>query len=717
MTLWAHSKNDQGKRHSLSVHLKAVAQTARTFAKALGPEAAELAYLLGYFHDLGKATKSFQDYLKAREEGKPAAKTPHAIWGALLFCRWIERCDLPELFPKLSLPILGHHVGLKDPGIAATDYRSAWNDPALQEVAYFLQQENLKLYPPRPPALKGTDLELFLRLLFSALVDADHLDTEAHFDPESAKLRSARPSLETLWKSFETNQTALLAQASDTPVNRIRREIYHAALKAADLPRGFFRLTVPTGGGKTRTGLAFALKHALKHGLRRVVVAIPYTSIIDQTASIYREILGAEAVLEHHSALKVPDDEDQDPTKVKLRLASENWDHPLIVTTTVQLFESLFANNPSRARKLHNLARSVILIDEVQTLPPELLHPTLDALRQLTEHYQATVIFSTATQPAFELAERVPEFANVKIREIVPDFPRHFSALKRVRYEYRKTPMTWREVADEIRTKSQVMVVLNTRQDALSLLNAFGDDPAALHLSTLLCGAHRREVLNEVKTRLREGSPVRLISTQVVEAGVDLDFPEVWRAVGPLDRIVQAAGRCNREGLLPGQGRVVIFNPAEGKTPSGAYRSGLGEAQVLLERFGADALHTPEIFEEYFARLFNVVDLDKKGIQELRANLNYPEVAARYRLIEDDTVPVVVPYEDGPRRLAEFLARPSRGAWQRLQPYVVNLYRHNVRKKSHCLVQVGENLYRWTCKYDRIRGLSEVFADPADLVV
>ena len=713
MTYWAHSQNHLGKRHSLASHLEAVAELARTFAEPLGPGAAELAYLLGYFHDLGKATKSFQNYLKVKEEGKPAAKTPHAIWGALLFCRWIRECD----YPKLSLPILGHHVGLKSPGIAATDYQSAWDAPAFKEVARFLQQFNPKLPPPPSPTLKGTAPELSLRLLFSALVDADRLDTEAHFDPESAKLRPTRPNLETLWQAFVLNQTALLAQAADTPVNRIRGEIYHAALKAAALAPGFFRLTVPTGGGKTRTGLAFALKHALTHGLRRVVVAIPYTSIIDQTASIYREILGEEAVLEHHSAFEVPDDEDQDPTKVKLRLASENWDHPLIVTTTVQLFESLFANNPSRARKLHNLARSVILIDEVQTLPLELLRPTLDVLRQLTERYQATVIFSTATQPAFELAKRVPEFAGTKIREIVPDFPRYFTALKRVRYEYRKTPMTWREIADEIRTKPQIMVVLNTRQDALSLLDALGDDPAALHLSTLLCGAHRREVMNEVKTRLREGSQVRLVSTQVVEAGVDLDFPEVWRAVGPLDRIVQAAGRCNREGLLPDQGQVVIFNPAEGKTPSGAYRSGLGEAQALLERFGAEALHAPEIFEEYFARLFNIVDLDKKDIQELRAKLNYPEVAARYRLIEDDTVPVVVPYENGPRRLVEFLARPSRGTWKRLQPYLVNLYRHDVQKKSHCLEQVSENLYRWACKYDRLRGLSEVFADPADLVV
>lgn len=711
--MWAHSKNARDERHDLKAHLEAVARLARSFAEALGPGAAELAYWLGYFHDLGKARQAFQRYLLARERGDPATKTPHAIWGALLFCQLRKECS----FPLLSLPVLGHHAGLKSPGEAAIEYQSVYEAPEREEVIQALRALKPDLPGVRLSSSSNLALELFLRLIFSALVDADRLDTEAHFEPERARLRTARPDLGALWKTFEVNQEELLAEAKDTPVNRVRREVYHQALKAASLPRGFFRLTVPTGGGKTRTGLGFALKHALTHGLRRVIVAIPYTSIIDQTASEYRKILGEGAVLEHHSALEVPDDEETDEGRLKLRLASENWDHPLVVTTTVQLFESLFTNNPSRARKLHNLARSVILIDEVQTLPPHLLRPTLDVLRQLVERYGATVVFATATQPTFELSERVPEFKGVEIREIIPDYPRHFAALQRVSYAYVKDPLSWTEIAEEIRAEPQVMVVLNTRKDALALLDAPGDDPAAFHLSTLLCGAHRREVLTEVKERLQAGKPVRLVSTQVVEAGVDIDFPEVWRAVGPLDRIVQAAGRCNREGLLPKRGRVVIFNPAEGKTPGGAYRSGLGEAQVLLERFGPEALHEPQIFRAYFQRLFEIVDLDQKQIQRLRQEFNYPEVAARYRLIEEDTVPVVVPYDEGPERLSKFLASPSRHTWQRLQPYLVNLYRHDVTKKRACLRQVSENLYEWTCGYDRVRGVSEAFADPADLVI
>ncbi|AEB11035.1 CRISPR-associated helicase/endonuclease Cas3 [Marinithermus hydrothermalis] len=711
--MYAHTKGSRGAPHPLNDHLEAVATRAAAFAQPFGGE--EIAYCLGLFHDLGKATQAFQNYLSDCEAGrKPAGKVVHAVWGAWLLGAWFNELELPAL----SLPVLGHHAGLKSPGEASSVYAAKAAAQELREVAKFLQAWSPELPSPRSPRLSGTRGELFIRMLFSALVDADRLDTEAHFDPEAAQLRKARPNLETLWRRFEANQQALLQKTSGTLVNRIRRTIYEAALQAASLPPGFFRLTAPTGGGKTRTGLAFALKHALEHGLRRVIIAIPYTSIIDQTASEYREILGEDAVLEHHSALEVPDEEEQDPRRVMLRLASENWDHPLIVTTTVQLFESLFSHTPSRVRKLHNLSRAVILIDEVQTLPLELLRPTLDVLRELVDRYGASVVFSTATQPAFELAERVPEFTGVQVREIVPDYPRHFAALRRVHYVYCETPMAWEGVAAEIRARPQVMVVLNTRKDALRLLDALEDDPDVFHLSTLLCPAHRRAVLAEIKKRLGSGMPVRLISTQVVEAGVDLDFPEVWRAVGPLDRIVQAAGRCNREGS-PSPGRTVIFTPKDGRVPQGTYRSGLGEAQVLLERYGPEALHEPEIFREYFTRLFSTVDLDKKQIQKLREELNYPEVAARYRLIEQETVPVAVPYEEGPKRLAEFLKRPGRRTWQRLQPYLVNLYRYEVIKQRDCVRKVNENLnlYEWTCVYDAVRGIHEFFADPADLVV
>ena len=714
----AHSAGGAGKPQLLTDHLLAVAQLASELARPQGEAAAALAYWLGIFHDLGKATADFQRYLAEAAEGKQASSVPHSIWGALLLARlWSD-----DEYHLLSLPILGHHSQLKEPGIAAQDLEDGEkkHPERLKEVASYLQTLVCKL--PRIQTLSPraeTETEMALRFLFSALIDADRLDTEAHFEPDTAALRKNYPSVNDLWRHLRADQERLIKNAPETQVNSVRREVYDASLTAAEQEPGFFRLTVPTGGGKTRSGLAFALKHAKRHGLRRVVVVIPYTSIIDQTAAVYREIfesLGRDAVLEHHSALDISEDEAMDPEQIRLRLATENWSHPLIVTTTVQLFESLFANRPSRTRKLHNLARSVILIDEVQTLPPELLRPTLDALRHLVGHYGATVVFSTATQPVFELTERVPEFRDVEVREVVPNYSKHFVALQRVRYEYKKEPLPWSKVASAVRNKRQILVVLNARKDALALLEELENTPDVFHLSTLLCSAHRRKILAEIKRRLASGEPVRLISTQVVEAGVDLDFPEVWRAVGPLDRIVQAAGRCNREGQRK-YGRVVIFEPVEGTHPSGAYRGGLGEAQVLLKLHGVEALHSPDIFREYFKRLFNIVDADKKKIQDLRKGFNYPVVAQNYRLIENDTVPVVVPYGGAPEELRRFLRRPSRLAWQRLQPYVVNIHRYQVSKYHNCLEEVSQNIYRWICEYDELKGLSERLADPADLVV
>ncbi len=715
----AHTAGAAGKPQPLSEHLLAVARLAAELARPQGEAAAALAYWLGIFHDLGKATTAFQRYLKEASEGKPARSVPHSIWGALLLALPFLSEKRP---PLLSLPVLGHHSQLKEPGLATQDLIEAKekSPELLEETEEYLRAQPFEL--PRAEGLVAetkTRTEMALRFLFSTLIDADRLDTEAHFDPATAAQRKGYPSLADMWQLLREDQEVLIASAPPTKVNRVRREVYEACLSAAEQEPGFFRLTVPTGGGKTRSGLAFALKHALHHGLRRVVVAIPYTSIIDQTADVYRQIfssLGGEAVLEHHSALEPPEGETLDSQHIRQRLATENWDHPLIVTTTVQLFESLFANRPSKVRKLHNLARSVILIDEVQTLPPELLRPTLDALRHLVDHYGTAVVFSTATQPAFELSERVPEFKGAKVKEIVTNFEQHFAALQRVHYQYENERFTWPQVAAAIRRKPQVLVVLNTRKDALALLDELKEEPDVFHLSTLLCGAHRREVLAEVRRRLASGEPVRLISTQVVEAGVDLDFPEVWRAVGPLDRIVQAAGRCNREGRRE-RGKVVIFNRDEGTQPRGSYRGGIGEAQALIALRGPEALHNPDIFREYFMRLFEVVDIDKKRIQDLRKELNYPEVAEKYRLIENDTVPVVVPYGDAWQKLQAYLDRPSRATWQHLQPYLVNVYRYDVTKHRGCLEEVGQNIHKWLCEYDVLRGLSERLADPADLVV
>ncbi|OPY66904.1 MAG: helicase Cas3 [Syntrophorhabdaceae bacterium PtaU1.Bin034] len=728
----AHTPNDKGKWHYLHRHLKDVAGKACEAADKFG--ASSIAYFLGLVHDLGKVNPRFQSYLDACAKGRRHAKVPHAIGAAVLLYVWIFKAQNDrEGWKELSLPILGHHAGLPDCGDAGSKL-----DQFQHENADLLNRMNaalktLKLSSPSF-ALPARDLirdptrrELFIRMLFSALVDADYLDTERHFDPEQAELRGKGPSLETLWNRLEAEQNKITN--ASTLVNRIRNEVYENCLNASAGKPGLYRLTVPTGGGKTRSGLAFALKHALANeGFKGVIVAIPYTSIIDQTVQVYRNILGDDAVLEHHSALEITDDEEDDRDELLLRrkLATENWDARLIVTTTVQLFESLFSNRPSKVRKLHRLARAVIILDEVQTLPIGLLRPTLDALRVLATPveqggYGSTIVLCTATQPAYEDSRWLEGLRGMPITEIVPQYPEHFAKLKRVKYIRCRNPLSWEVLAAKVARLPQALVILNTRRDALALIAAMGDTSDVYHLSTLLCAAHRKNILDEVKGRLNPDNPqpVRLISTQVVEAGVDFDFPVVFRAIGPLDRLIQAGGRCNRENRLR-RGIVVIFDPEEGKAPGGPYKAGLEKARLLLRENSAQRLHDPDLCRVYFKELFDAFrekGLDNKDIQSYREVLDYPEVAGRYRLIDKDTVPVVVRYGDGLARLAAWEATPGYKTWSGLQPYVVNLYEHEVREKYDWLDLRTKKVYAWVGSYDEKVGIMDGYNDPADLIV
>ncbi len=727
---YAHSKNKAGKRHDLVEHLEAVAAEAQKHAAKFG--AGDLARWAGLWHDLGKFHPDFQRYLRdcEAEPGKKRRGPDHKRAGTLL--------ALKHNIAPLAFLVKGHHGGLPSmqelPGWVK---EPAYQDAIKTALDLARREPGVRLDPAPPPALPpwtNNDrlaAELFVRMLFSALVDADCLDTEGHFNPDRSEVRAGAPELPELWQRFEADQANLFRRLSDegsadTPVNRVRREVYDACLSAAAQTPGFFKLTVPTGGGKTRSGLAFGLRHALAHRLDRVIVAIPYTSIIDQTAQVYRAIFEDEegdgrAVLEHHSAVASREDPEGaavTPDLAWARLATENWDAPIVVTTTVQLFESLLGARTSACRKLHNVARSVIVLDEVQTLPPHLLDPTLDVLRELVAHYGVSVVLCTATQPALDESA---DFKGLpKPHEIVPEPARHFAALERVEYEWptQNGAWNWERVADELRGAGRAMAVVNTKGDALALLDALGD-PDALHLSTLLCGAHRRAVLDEVRRRLSAGEPCRLVSTQVVEAGVDIDFPVVLRALGPLDRVVQAAGRCNREGRLDGKGRVVVFEPEEGSQPPGAYRIGTGTTQVLL-RGSSDNLdlHDPAVYVEYFRRFYGSIELDRGKIQRLRQALDYPEVAQRFRLIEDDTLSVVVRYRGEARGkeqsevdslLKALRARPerSRAIMRRLQPYIVNVRRQTLQGyiAQGLAIEVLPDLWEWHGKYDRVRGI------------
>jgi len=721
----AHTPNAAGRWHGLVEHLEGSAERAECFGAGLG--APEAAHYLGLWHDIGKYSGMFQAYLQACATGKGrrGAGGDHKAAGAELAYKHVG---------LLAMAAQGHHGGLRAregaAGLRAWLAERATDPGAVQSLAR-ASAEIVNLEPREPVDLPEwlddpLAAETFVRLMFSALVDADFLDTEAHFDPAASGMRGADLALPDLWRRFEANHATL--PAGDGPVADVRARVYAACLAAAAQPPGLFRLTVPTGGGKTLSAMAFALRHAINHGLDRVIVAVPFLTITEQTADVYRWAFGPVdsddiAVLEHHSGVVEQSDKegDQNGAHVRQRLAAENWDAPIVVTTTIQLFDSLFAAHPGRCRKLHRLARSVIVLDEAQALPPHLLTPILDAVTELVRHYGATVVLSTATQPAFEA---IPVFRRLQAREIVPNPERHFAVLRRVRFEWPNEPWSWAQVAQCMADAPQALAVVNSKADALALLDALGD-PDAMHLSTLLCGAHRRVVIGEVRRRLGAGEPCRLVSTQVVEAGVDLDFPLVLRARGPLDSIIQAAGRCNREGRLAA-GSVVVFRPEAGHLPSGSYRTAADLSDAVVNGPHADP-NDPETVRRYFEQLFGLIDTDRERIQERRSVFDYPEVEARFRMIDEPQSSVVVRYgpADQVAEIDRLLAGlrsgslPARIALRRLQPFIVQLDRRRFDTAlRHGLAnELLPGVAEWFGGYDAMRGLIDEGATPADLVV
>lgn len=700
----AHSAPEGGGPQSVHDHLKNVAELAGSFADPF--DSAVFAQWLGWWHDAGKVHSDIQAYLRGEGESKD-----HSSVGML---------KAEGVMALLAFNAAGHHGGLSDHRSLRDRIRrkrkddriiDALNqaDPLLREWAPSISEEDLPAFLQQENGEKETKrrFAFWLRMLHSALVDADCLDTERHFDPERFESRQVEESMIDLWERFAHDQRKLIERADRTEVNRERIRVYEACVAAGEGDPGFYSLSVPTGGGKTRSEMGFALQHARAQGLDRVVVALPYTSIIEQNADVYRRIFGDHVVLEHHSGVHadVESGDESDEERWR-RLAAQNWDVPVVVTTTVQLLESLFARQNSRVRKLHNLANSVVVLDEVQTLPPRLLEATLEGLQMLVAHYGTTVLLSTATQPA--LTKR-PGFPGLEgVTEIVPDPERLYRTLRRVEYDLQvDVPWSWDRVANELWRADQGMVVLNTIKDAESVLDAVPDTDSVLHLSTRLCGAHRRRVLNAVRRRLHEGEPIHLVATQVVEAGVDISFPRVLRALGPLDRLIQAAGRCNREGERD-TGHVIIFEPAGGSAPPGAYKTGRDITANLIEHNPELDLHAPETPRRYFERLYSSRNLDDENVQSLRERFQFEQVADAYRLIKDDTTPVVVDYGRGWDVLDDVVHRAEhtgfvhRDDWRRLQPYTVSLYDHVLEEARGRgdVREVGPDLWRWDGGYD-----------------
>ena len=592
------------------------------------------------------------------------------LYRAILFVFFlmIRRPPRSTLFPYTTLfrskakllayAIAGHHSGLPDGKSNEPSCLTKKLEKKIPKYTDFLIKGQIKQL--NPPVFDNKrfafQLSFFVRMVYSCLVDADFMDTEQFMDNEKTSWRKGYPSLEELNEKLALALKKLSKSSPSKQINRERAYVLKFCLDAAELRQGLFSLTVPTGGGKTLSSLAFALKHAIKYKLKRIIYVIPYTSIIEQNAAVFREILGENTVLEHHSNF-APKSEDKEEYQRSM-LATENWDAPLIVTTNVQFFESLFSNRSSKCRRLHNIANSVVILDEAQMLPVPLLKPCLEVLRELSSSYNTSIILCTATQPALSTTETFEDGLD-NVQEIIPDPARLYNSLGRVQIN-RIQEISDNKLADKLKEHRQVLCIVNTRKHARSLFEKLDNKQGCFHLSALMCPAHRTEALEKIRKALNDDLPCRVVSTQLIEAGVDIDFPVVFRAVTGIDSIAQAAGRCNREGILPEKGMVYLFTPEDG-LPPGYFRH-TAEASEIVLRHHDDPLSL-EAVSDYFRELYwrKGERLDENRIlpllEEDAAKLNFPfkEIAKKFRLIKDIMEAIIIPWNKDAERIIQGL--------------------------------------------------------------
>ncbi len=610
-------------------------------------------------------------------------------------------------------------------------------DTGLEEsVNELLRRANEDVFSlgPFPNASEMSFAEaLRTRMLFSCLVDADFLDTENHFASHKAQLRCV-PSLSER-KALQAVMDRLQRFSTDGKVNQARQQLLTDCLAAAEMEPGLFSLTAPTGSGKTLASLAFALKHCCQHNaslpdaspdrFRRIIVVIPFTSIIEQTAKVFRDlfkpIFGSDYVLEHHSAIawEELDSVNQDAEDAQIRrarLAAENWSSPLVVTTSVQFFESLFAHRPSRCRKLHNIARSVVIFDEVQTLPTRLVPSLLSGVNCFTRDFGVTAVFCTATQPAFGTAAGAIDFG-WSPREISSRPGAIADTLKRTIITIRSTedsPADWQELATEISQHDRVLCVVNTRAQAAELFQLLPKD-GRFHLSAAMCAAHRSARLDVIRQRLTAKKPCRLISTQLIEAGVDVDFPIAYRALGPLDSIIQTAGRCNREGHLLEPGPVTVFTPPSGGMPRGTYKIAAQETKSFFAEFpdSDSRLHQPETYQRYFARLYDILgpnSADDDPAYLDSKNFDFPAAAKACQLIGDEMRAVLVPYGRGSDLIdtIRYQQHLTADLARQCQRFTINLYGSEFQQARSTGVITpllkDESIFFWSSSYDNQLG-------------
>ena len=705
--------------HSLHDHLINTAELAAKFASKFN--SAEWGYAEGLAHDQGKTTDIWQKYLclksgydaDAHLEGN-AGKVDHSTPGAKL----AEEVFGSQIGRILQYCVAGHHAGLPDwysdeqSGKGSLNYRlSNGSTDGIKKQFIDLLSFAKPKQSPWSFERDSLDMALWIRMLFSCLVDADFLDTESYMNPEQTMIRSNYATIENLLVKFNSYMDEKLKTAAKTEVNSIRQTILADCRKAGIREQGIFSLTVPTGGGKTLSSLAFALEHALKHKLDRVIYVIPFTSIIEQNVNVFRDALGSEQVIEHHSNLDISD------STPMSRLAAENWDAPVIVTTSVQFFESLFAAKPGRCRKLHNIANSVVILDEAQLVPVEYLNPILQTMELLTKRYNVTFVISTATQPAFESREAFKGLSKGSVNEIVTNVNEIYKKLDRVTVlcpTDLSTVSEWNDIASEIEMHRQVLCIVSDRKSCRELFKLLPS--GAYHLSALMCGQHRSDIISEIKNRLKNNEKVQVVSTQLVEAGVDFDFPVVYRAIAGLDSIAQAAGRCNREGKLHKENAVVkVFVPPK-KSPPGILRKAT-ETTVNMLKNGLESPLAHENFERFFSELYwKAISLDVNNITSMlnssELTFQYRSASEKFRIIDDSMQKtIVVPYREGKKYIDLIKSfGPERRILRKLQRYSVNVYTQDFvfLKTCNALVEIAPELFALesSIHYDDSFGLS-----------
>lgn len=666
--LLAHGATDEHPEgQSIEAHLKGTGELAETFAAEFG--AAANGKLCGLAHDIGKYSDEFQLRLRG---GK---KVDHATAGA------IECFKIKAAFEAVC--VIGHHSGLPNVGHkdadttesqtffgrklraeqgGIPDYRKNWNGHIALPQDYFR------------PSGRGFATAFYIRMLYSCLVDADYIDTETFMNGDAG-----RGNYEPL-SALCDKLTAYISKWNNPTrkIDILRQKILNSCIEKASAPRGIFSLTVPTGGGKTVASMAFALNHAVANSMKRIIYVIPYTSIIEQNAKVFRDILGQENVVEHHSSVSYELSENADELEYRSALATENWDAPVIVTTAVQFFESLYANRSSKCRKLHNIANSVLIFDEAQMIPSNNLRPCVAAIAELVRAYNATAVLCTATQPAID--EMLLEYSKKEsVVELCPDVDGMFEKFRRTSFE-KEGRLTTDELVSRLESQQQVLCIVNTRKFAQEVYEALPSE-GRFHLSTLMCPVHRKQKLDEIRERLKSGKTCRVVSTSLIEAGVDVDFPRVFREMAGLDSILQAAGRCNREGKRSAESSIVTVFESENKV----------NKLIAVNRDAAEETvrdwtqpNTTSTIERYFKAYRDFLrNDDKSGVMTASekgisgCGLPFEWIAKEFKLIDQNTFAVYIPIGEGKElvsRLRE--GERSRGLYRRAGMYSVSVYQN-----------------------------------------